>query len=73
MKPFRGTLIAAALLAVVAVLWFVLKPADVEGADGGPRVSERPAERVGFGDVLGGEEPARVLGLQAARQGNVGE
>jgi len=38
MKPFRGTLIAAALLAVVAVLWFVLKPADVEEADGGPRL-----------------------------------
>ena len=38
MKPFRGTLIAAALLAVVAVLWFLLKPVEVEQTDSGPRL-----------------------------------
>jgi hypothetical protein len=38
MKPFRGTLIAAALLAVVAVMWFLLKPPEVEETDGGPRL-----------------------------------
>lgn len=38
MKPFRGTLIAAGLLALVAVLWFLVKPPAVEEADGQQRL-----------------------------------